>query len=209
MNFQAFIQKLDERLKLPLPGEEAQLRMAPDGRLTHKEYYSSISNPRQSAILICIYPREDIAHTVLIRRPDKQGIHSGQISFPGGSYDDETDRDLQSTALREAEEEIGIKKEDVKIIGKTTPLIIPVSGFHVQPFIGVLNRSPVLYLNKNEVRSVIEMEFGLLFNPKIKQRDQFLTGTGLVLSAPYYEIAGHKVWGATAMMLSELEAIIR
>jgi len=208
MNFQIFIQRLEERLRHRLPGEDVQLRMAPDRRLTHKEYYSSISNLRQSAVLICIYPRNDIAHTVLILRPDKQGIHSGQVSFPGGSYD-ESDMNLQTTALREAEEEIGIKKEEVTIIGKLTPLIIPVSGFHVHPFLGVINEAPIFLLNRSEVMSVIEIELNLLLDQKIKLRDHFFTGTGLSFSAPYYELVQYKVWGATAMMLSELEEIIR
>ncbi len=208
MDFSTFIERLTIQLSHSLPGEEVQLIMAPETRLRYREYYSSIPNPKKSGVLICIYPKKGIAHTVLMLRPDKQGIHSGQVSFPGGRQDKQ-DTDLEATALREANEEIGIQKNDVVIIGKLTPLLIPVSSFHVEPFIGYLNYAPVFSLNKAEVMDVIEMEVQELLEERMVLRDEFLSGTGLKINAPYYLVAGHKVWGATAMMLRELEELLR
>lgn len=205
----SFLQRLKHRLSQPLPGETAQFKMAPQRRLTMQQYYDlGNKDPRQSAVLICLYPFQDSIYTLLMLRPDEQGAHSGQISFPGGRFETE-DGDLKTTALREAEEEIGIKRNSVEIIGALSGLYIPVSNSFVQPYAGYLSVKPVLKKNDDEVKEIIETDLSSLFNPALKGSDMFEGLKNVTVEAPYYNIQGHKVWGATAMMLSELEAILR
>jgi 8-oxo-dGTP pyrophosphatase MutT (NUDIX family) len=208
MNFESFIMHLKAALLQPLPGEEAQLKMAPQSRLRYNDYRVSYANARQSAVLIAVYQKNNAPHTILILRAEKQGVHSGQVSFPGGSYEAH-DFTIEETALREAEEELGIEREKVKILGKLTPLIIPASNFHVQPFLGLLPEVPSLRLNDAEVMGVVEVELFKLTSSLIKSRGSFAGRNGGMLDAPFYDIAGNKVWGATAMILSELEEMIR
>lgn len=204
----SFLQRLRHRLSQPLPGETAQFKMAPQRRLTMQEYYElGNKNPRQSAVLICLYPYQESIYTLLMLRPNEQGAHSGQVSFPGGRFET-GDGDLQTTALREAEEEIGIEKSSVEIIGALTGLYIPVSNSFVQPYVGYLSGKPLLFKNDSEVKEIIEADTKFLFNPALKGNEVFKGLNKVTIEAPYYNILGHKVWGATAMMLSELEVIL-
>lgn len=208
MHYQSFIEKLRYRLQQPLPGEAAQFIMAPERRITMKEYYASEPvNPRLSAVLICFFPDNENICTWLMLRPDEQGAHSGQVSFPGGRFE-AGDIDLQNTALREAHEEIGIDQTKIEVIGALTNLYIPVSNNLVTPFIGFVMEKPALQKNDVEVKAIIETDISLILNPSLKQVDTFAGLHNLNIRAPYYNIHGHKVWGATAMMLSELESII-
>lgn len=204
----SFLQRLRHRLSQPLPGETAQFKMAPQRRLTMQEYYElGNKNPRQSAVLICLYPYQESIYTLLMLRPNEQGAHSGQVSFPGGRFET-GDGDLQTTALREAEEEIGIEKSSVEVIGALTGLYIPVSNSFVQPYVGYLSGKPLLFKNDSEVKEIIEADTKFLFNPALKGNEVFKGLNKVTIEAPYYNILGHKVWGATAMMLSELEVIL-
>lgn len=204
----SFLQRLRHRLSQPLPGETAQFKMAPQRRLTMQEYDElGNKNPRQSAVLICLYPYQESIYTLLMLRPNEQGAHSGQVSFPGGRFET-CDGDLQTTALREAEEEIGIEKSSVEIIGALTGLYIPVSNSFVRPYVGYLSGKPLLFKNDSEVKEIIEADTKFLFNPALKGNDVFKGLSKVTIEAPYYNILGHKVWGATAMMLSELEVIL-
>ena len=208
MNFQEFRSALKSRLNLPLPGEAIQLTMAPFSRLSMKEYYElGLKNPRKGAVLILFYPVEDAVHFVLMLRPSLQGVHSDQVSFPGGRFE-ESDGSLEKTALREAEEEIGISPSLVDILGRITPVYIPVSNYFVQPVIGATNVRPDFVLNHHEVIQIIETDALKIFDEKIRSRDLFKSGLGIDIPAPYYMIKDHKVWGATAMMLRELKEIL-
>ena len=208
MQFQTFIEKLTYRLQQPLPGEAAQFRMAPERRITMAEYVASEQvNPRLSAVLICLFPDNENICTWLMLRPDEQGAHSGQVSFPGGRFES-GDIDLQTTALREAHEEIGIDRAKIEVIGTLTDLYIPVSNNLVRPFIGFVKEKPALQKNDVEVKAIIETDISLILNPALKQVATFTGLHNRSIRAPYYNIHGHKVWGATAMMLSELESII-
>src|ERR1043165_7243496 len=135
MDFENFTKQLKNRMAHPLPGEMAQFKMAPAGRLNFKEYYEQgIKNAKQSAVLICLYPYQDSIYTVLTLRPFEFGIHSNQVSFPGGRFE-EDDKNLQATALRETFEEIGVKSSQLNVIGELSPIYIPVSNYLVHPFI--------------------------------------------------------------------------
>ncbi|MBK9732445.1 MAG: CoA pyrophosphatase [Chitinophagaceae bacterium] len=208
MQFQSFIKKLQQQLSQPLPGETAQFKMAPGRRITMEEYDQLANkNPRPSAVLICLFPYQENIYTLLMLRPEEQGAHSGQVSFPGGRFET-ADNDLQTTALREAQEETGMDQRKVEILGALTRLFIPVSNSMVQPYLGYLNEKPLLKKNDAEVKEIIETDIRLIMNPSLKENAIFKGINNFQIEAPYYNIQGHKVWGATAMMLSELEALL-
>ena len=209
MNFEGFIQNLNARLAQPLPGEEAQLRMAPARRLTLSEYYELRNHdPVQSAVLVCLYPALQSVFTVLMLRPSEQGVHSDQVSFPGGRFE-ENDVILENTALREAYEEIGIKQSEVHVLGRLSPLYIPVSNYLVQPIVGFTSQQPSFIPNHHEVIRVIELDCNYFLNGGVRGEFTFKSGTGIEIEAPFYEIQQLKVWGATAMILSEFESILQ
>ena len=138
----------------------------------------------------------------MMLRPDYGGPHSGQVSFPGGKKE-EADKDLTATALREANEELGIPSSHVDILGNLTELFIIASNFVVQPVIGYLDFRPEFKLDPREVVEVIETPVSELLRPEIRKERPFEVGRGIEIIAPYFNINGHHVWGATAMMLNE------
>lgn len=162
---------------------------------------------RRSAVLILFYPYRDQILVPLILRPKYDGVHAGQMAFPGGRYE-KTDENLIRTALREAQEEIGIKAADVQILGKLTELFIPPSNFYVLPVIGKLPYKPDFYPDPREVEAVLEVTLDEMMDESIVG-SSVLDVRGVTIDAPFYDIQGHKVWGATAMMISELLTIIR
>lgn len=209
MNFDTFTRQLSQRISGELPGIEAQLRMAPPKRLSVEEYMRMKDlNPKHSAVLVCLYPNLDSLYTVMMLRPEELGFHGKQVSFPGGSFE-EADHTLEQTALREAAEEIGIPEESVQVIGRLTPVYIPVSNYLVQPVLGLALSRPDFLLNRKEVHSLVESDCRSLFAPGQKGSFIFQTNMGEDIAAPYYESGSHKIWGATAMILSELEALLQ
>ena len=135
---------------------------------------------------------------------DRRDRHSGQMSFPGGRFETE-DGDLSITALRETEEEIGIKRSEVQLLGGLTELYIPVSNFLVHPFVGYLPYTPSFVPDAREVHAVVETPFNRFFEASaIQKKDMHLSESLRLRDVPFYDIAGKVVWGATAMMLSEL-----
>ena len=147
-----FITTLIKELKKPLPGKEVQFIMAPESRELFNIQVTSVT--KKSGILIPIFIHNNIFHTVLFKRTEYNGIHAGQVCFPGGKTEKE-DKSLEETAIREAWEEIGIDKNKVTIIGALTPLHIPVSDYLVNPYIGYLKYNPVFKIDPNEVEELI------------------------------------------------------
>lgn len=168
------------------------------------------SDAKQSGVLILLYPGQlqETYRFALIRRPEYEGVHSGQVSLPGGRYEP-SDRDLSDTALRETEEEIGVIASSVELLGALSELYIPPSNFMVHPFVGWTDRRPVFIPDHQEVEEVIEADLtDLMDDRKIKKRKIPLRN-GLVILAPCFELGGSVVWGATAMILSEFREVVR
>jgi 8-oxo-dGTP pyrophosphatase MutT (NUDIX family) len=205
-NFTTFIEKLSLRLQKSLPGQEAHKKMASESRLKLK-MPSPSERTRESAVLILFYPSKNQIFIPLILRPQYDGVHGGQMAFPGGRAEKE-DENLTRTAMREAQEEIGVRLTDVKVIGQLTKLYIPPSNFFVQPVIGYMNHKPDFYPDAREVDKVIEVELAEIINPEIIGR-KILNVRGVEINAPFYQIQEHTVWGATAMMISELLTVIQ
>ena len=204
-DFTTFIDRLKTRLQQPLPGITAHSIMASETRLKLK-MPSPNEKTRESAVLILFYPSDNQVFIPLILRPQYDGVHGGQMAFPGGRAEKE-DENLIRTALREAQEEIGVRVSDVIILGKLTKLFIPPSNFYVQPVVGYLTRKPEFYPDPREVDKVIEIGLEDLKNPKIIGR-KTLNVRGVEINTPFYDILNTTVWGATAMMISELLIVI-
>lgn len=202
-----FIQKLVDKLQQPLPGREVQYKMAHATRLPDSPVPT---NARQAAVLALFYPKDHDWHLVFIERDSSNpnDRHGGQISFPGGKYE-EGDGTLANTALREAQEEVGADPNKIEILGALTDLYIPVSNFHANPFVGFTSETPSFVPQVSEVRSILEVPFPLLQQPEIVQTIDLQLAQNLILErVPYFNLFGKVVWGATAMMLNELLAIM-
>ena len=190
-----------------LPGYAAQEVM---GHELRKDYAQAPPTARAASVLALIYPVADELHLLFIQRTSPPGDrHGGQISFPGGSADPGDDGPA-ATALREAEEEVGIDPARVELLGELTPLYIPVSNFLVNPFVGYLPERPHFVLQESEVARVLELPLAAFFVEGIVgYRDKKLFN-GLVLKeVPHWLVGGEAIWGATAMMVGELVAVGR
>ncbi|MBL4586054.1 MAG: CoA pyrophosphatase [Flavobacteriales bacterium] len=202
------IARLSQRFSEPLPGIKAQMRMSSALRAEAvSQYKIDASKARTSAVLIALYPDNGVIRTVLMKRPDYDGTHSGQVSFPGGKKE-ESDKDVIETALREAEEEVAIKPTDVQVIGQLTELYIPPSNFLVHPIVGILKKVPKLVPDKHEVEHILQPELNYLFREDIGGEKEVRINNGLKLRTPYFTVDGHTVWGATAMIISELKEVM-
>ncbi len=160
-------------------------------------------NPRQAGVLLLTYPEAGGLHIVLTQRTATLRSHSGQISFPGGRRNPE-DASFTATALRETCEELGICN-DIQIIGMLSRLYIPPSNFEVFPTVATLSAPPVYNPNPAEVATVFSLPLDSLLDPQTKVTEEW-DFNGSLMPITYYSVNGHKVWGATAFMLSELEA---
>lgn len=194
---------MKEELGKKLPGPEAQLRMAPGIRLKSK----TRAPTKKAAVLILLYPSRKSLFTVFIRRTKYLGLHSGQISLPGGKMEKD-DPDVSSTALREAEEEIGINRNDVRILGYLSQLFIPVSNMLVFPVIGYIPYRPDFTKHPGEVDELIETSVDEFLHPGIVQNkiQKILFRKAVV---PFYNIDGNHIWGATAMIISEFTELLQ
>lgn len=201
------LNNLKIELQNPLPGVDAQYVMAPVSRPRIDLSTLEIGQYRPSAVLIlfCSDDKNNL-FIPLIERLAYIGAHSAQISFPGGKYE-EGDENLQNTAIRECFEEIGLRDE-IEIIGKLTPLYIPVSGFLVEPYIGfckIIN--PSMVPHEREVKNVLQLPLNNLLDEKLVEHGT-VEVDGNKIKTPYFLVEGYKVWGATAMILSELKIIL-
>lgn len=205
-DFDKFIKYLTVSLE-NLPGFEAQLKMAPITRLKDLKMFKLKETARKSAVLLLIYPDKRKIKTVLMERATDKTVHSGQISFPGGKFEEE-DKTLEQTALRETYEEIGIDPNTVKILGPLTKLYIPPSNFDVSPFVGYTNQKPNFKIN-SEVKSILEVDLQMLLNPETLVKKTIEHRTGGIFEVPCYFVQNHIIWGATSMIISELLEVIK
>jgi 8-oxo-dGTP pyrophosphatase MutT (NUDIX family) len=156
-------------------------------------------------VLILLYPRDGSLHFPLTLRTEDTRNHKGQVSLPGGAR--EAGETLLDTALRETKEEIGVGPEGVEPLGSLSPLDIPHSGFHVQPFVAFVSEAPRFVLEAREVAELIEASLDELLAEDSARIEERVVEAGKIL-VPYYSLGGHKVWGATAMMLAELRELL-
>ena len=208
MDFDYFLTHIYKLKQLPLGGLESQFKMAPALRKKFTLKDIEDQNPKESAVLALFYPDQyQKTQFLLMLRASYNGVHSAQISFPGGKKD-KYDKVLISTALRETEEEIGVSKNEITIIRELTKTYIPPSNFYVTPFVGIIEKTPA-FITNDEVEKLIEVPLHELLD------DEFLTSKNISTSymknidVPCFKLNNYTVWGATAMMLSEIKDLIK
>lgn len=203
-----FVEQLSEELKKELPGEAAQYRMAPSYR-PHLDMGEILKHePRLGGVMLLLYEKQGELNIVFTQRKQYDGVHSGQMSFPGGKKDS-SDNDMVATALRETKEEIGIDKEQIKVLGKLSQLYIPPSNFLVYPVVGFADSIESFYPQKNEVEKIVEIPVSFFLdkaNVNLKTEIKLFNGT--VVHVPAYIFGQHIIWGATAIIMSEFVFIL-
>jgi 8-oxo-dGTP pyrophosphatase MutT (NUDIX family) len=199
------IDDVKRAMQRPLLGLEAQARMAPPYR---PDQIAVMLNPpacKQAGVLILLYPLDGQLCFPLTKRPESVEYHKGQISLPGGSQ--ENGESLYQTALREAQEEVGVAADSVELIGQLSQLYVPPSNFCIRPFVGYVAQRPNFQIEAVEVAELIEAPLGALFDPATARMEDWEMRGG-VWPIPFYQFGPHKVWGATAMILSEFAAML-
>ncbi|RMG76299.1 MAG: CoA pyrophosphatase [Bacteroidetes bacterium] len=196
-------------MKKGLPGIEAHSKLAPDYRIKALKNTYKQDNARKSAVLILVYPKDDVLHIVLIQRASYKGVHSNQISLPGGKFE-ETDKTLVNTAIRETQEELGVRVLPENVIGSLSDIYIPPSNFMVSPFVAIIDFEPRFIPDVREVDQVIEVSVNeLVFNCEIRSKPVFVPRYNKEVPVRCFEIQNHIVWGATAMILAEFMEVYR
>ncbi len=205
--FMQFISQLEQQLRKPLPGRSVQAEMSVIP--TENNHFTPRSGARNAGVLSLFFPKNSVWHLALIRRAfHEKDHHSRQISFPGGSYE-ERDGSFEKTALRETEEEINVHQSKVQIIGKLTEIYIPVSNFNVHPYVGFMDEYPDFKPQQGEVDAVLEIPVDVLIDDGNRLKMPIETRGYKIPDVPVFQFDEDVVWGATAMMLNELIAIIK
>jgi 8-oxo-dGTP pyrophosphatase MutT (NUDIX family) len=165
-------------------------------------------NPRKAAVLMLFYPKNKKTHLVLIIRNSYFGVHSSQIAFPGGKVE-HNDESIEYTALRETEEEIGIPIDKITVIKAFTEVYIPPSNFMVFPFLGYCKEELVFKPDPKEVAGILELSLADFLDENAIVNKTMSTSYSANILVPAFKIQEHYVWGATAMMMSELKEILK
>ncbi len=194
-------------LELPRPGRAAQVKLSPRPRLGDVYPVPPDLPRRHAGVLILLYPHKDALNFILTLRTDKVETHKGQVSFPGGAQ--EKGETLRETAVRETCEELNIEPACIEILGEPlSPVYIGVSGFMVTPFIGYACERPTIHAAPDEVVEIIEAPLDVILDERIVSEEVWEFHPLYKPVVPFFSINGHKVWGATAMMLSELREML-
>lgn len=203
-----FVEEMRKELENPLPGMEAHWKAVPRVRRDVKDFLTPGKDAKRGGVLVLFY--QDGQGNIcfpLIERSIYNGAHSGQISLPGGKVEDQ--ETFIETALRETEEEIGYPISKIRVLGMLSKIFVSVSNFSVQPVIGYTDGYPEFTPEPIEVRRVLEARLSDLTREGNIREKKIQISSGLSIDAPYYDLAGEVVWGATAMILSELSELVR
>jgi 8-oxo-dGTP pyrophosphatase MutT (NUDIX family) len=205
MEPEEILARIEKGLWAPLPGIPAQLAMAPAPRQGHKAYFEVEDSCRKAGVLVLLYIKDGRLRVLLTRRTERVLHHRGQISFPGGEQ--HPGESLEATALRETSEELGCDLAAVRVLGRLTPLYIPPSNFCIYPTVACIPGPLAFHIQPEEVDEVIEAPVELLADPANVRKETWHYG-GRDVEVPFYAFEGHKIWGATAMVLAELLALL-
>jgi 8-oxo-dGTP pyrophosphatase MutT (NUDIX family) len=206
MSLDELHRKLDLRLKKPLPGAEAHdvLRAIPVGA-TIPSFEHKLP-PRPGSVLILLYDNDGTICFPLIKRPVYLGAHSGQISLPGGKA--EAGENTIETALREAEEEVGVDRNDVEVVGTLSQFFVIPSNYLVTPVVAIARRTPAFYPDPKEVDRILYGSIDQLIDVSAIRKKEIVAAGQFRMMAPHFEIENEVVWGATAMMLNEFRMVL-
>lgn len=201
------IPAIKKALQLPLPGAEGQAPLSPEGRFPADRLQALPENYREGAVLLLLYPCNNELYFVLTRRPEYNGVHSGQISLPGGAH--EQGETFLETAIRETWEEVGVPASKISVLGNLTRLFIPPSNFMVYPFVGYCTAAPHFRPDAREVAELMEAPIAAIQDTKNRFSEKRKHPQLGHMNIPYMLINGYKIWGATAMILSEFSEVLR
>lgn len=209
MVFSTFLESLVKLKNKDLLGEFAHAKMSPPYRIKLAEQMEQKrKTAKHAAVLALFYPKQNNdTYLVLILRKTYKGVHSAQVGFPGGKVEID-DKDLMHTALRETQEEIGVEASKVSVVKELSPLYIPPSNFIVHPFIGYVDFYPDFIEEEAEVESIIEVSLDDFLDEAIVKQTKVPTSYKVDIEVPAFHLNGYVVWGATAMMLSELKLLL-
>ena len=208
MNYQFLKENLPSLLQQPLPGEAAQFKMAPQNRKPISSLKPNMAKAKQAAVLAILENYKNEVHLIVTLRKTYKGVHSGQISLPGGKKEKQ-DANFLATALRETHEEIGTPPSALSLAGALSPIYIPPSNFYVEPFVAFADEELALIPEEKEVAQIYRLPFLELLNPKNAGETKVIVGDNVKLNTPAFLINELTIWGATAMILSELNAVLQ
>ncbi|SDQ93427.1 NUDIX hydrolase [Flagellimonas zhangzhouensis] len=210
MDFNEFCQLALKLKNLPLPGEDSHYKMSPQLRIEWlKRNKVRDANPRRAGVMALFFPDEELqTKLLLILRKTYPGVHSNQIGFPGGK-EERIDKTLLETALRETHEEVGVPPSGVEVIKELSEVYIPPSNFLVQPYIGIYPSPQPFVLQESEVEQLVEVFLSDFLDDSNHIEENLTTSYAKNIDVPAYRLNGYTVWGATAMMLSEIKELLR
>lgn len=209
MTFDSFLHKISEIKKTTPAGLRAHQMMTPKERMPFLQVNEFLDRqPKKSAVMMLCYPKNNTTAVLLIERAVYKGVHSGQVAFPGGKYELE-DVDLMYTALRETNEEVGISAGAIEVIKPFSPVYVPPSNFVIQPYLGIATVTPTIIPALDEVANIIELPLELLLDDSIVKQVQLKTSYAEQTVVPAFIYNNYTIWGATAMMLSELKVTLK
>ena len=210
MRFEEFLKSVSKIKNIPLPAEASHFKMVPPFRQELlKKQEKAIKKAKHAGVLALFYPDEDMeTKFVLILRKAYKGVHSAQVAFPGGKLEAQ-DISLQDTALRETFEEVGVPIDAVKIVRNISQVYIPPSNFYVQPFIGVTQTTPKFIKQDDEVEALIEIDLEHFLDEQSLVFKKVKTSYSIEVEVPAFKLNDFVVWGATAMMLSEIKDLLK
>lgn len=209
MDFEKFINAIPKIEKETLQAADAHIKMAPLERISSlTENVHDLEDLRKAAVMMLIYPNNSIAHLALIVRNKYEGMHSSQIALPGGKAE-AGDAGLKATALRETFEEIGIRPEQIEVVRQFTDIYIPPSKFLVSPFLGISFEPVSFNPSQYEVAGMVELPLDVLLDDSNVIKASMATSYSSDAEVPAFKFGSHIIWGATAMIMSELKEVIK
>lgn len=210
MNFDTFLKSISKIEYIPLPGLASQVKMSPVYRLElAKQQRKLMEDAREAGVMALFYPDlERDTRLILILRKTYSGVHSAQVGFPGGKLELE-DPSIEYAALRETFEEVGVPIEDMTVLKALTSVYIPPSNFIVYPFLGITHKTPQFLKQDDEVEDLIEVTLSDFINDDNVGSQMIMTSFGKEVEVPIFKLNGHTVWGATAMILSEIKDLLK
>lgn len=207
---QLTVNNIKARLQKSLPGLQAHLKLASPTRKAELEAAAEArAFAKKSAVMILLFHENEKLKVVFIRRSFYVGIHAGQMAFPGGRYE-EFDGDVEHTAFREIEEEIGITRDKIELLGRISDIYVPASNFLISVFVGYLSEKPVYKADEREVAEIIEVDYDEFLKPEnITVKTFYVPSDNHSVEAPCYQTPQCDIWGASAMVVSELVEILQ
>ncbi len=195
---------------MPLPGEASHHKMVPEFRIKELLELKNVKiTPRKAGVMALFYPNMNKeTHVLFILRKTYKGVHSNQVAFPGGKAEKE-DGDLMITALRETHEEVGVHPDDVDVVKELTEIFIPPSNFQVQPFLGLYKNPKPFVIQESEVEAILEVSLTQFLLEDSLTTKKITTSYATNIEVPAFKLNGYIVWGATAMILSEIKVLLK